>query len=85
MMKTEVPEEILHSAKSFIERFGESFKYIGRYEKQDVYKFQFPGYVLTGYPFLYLLNPETRIVTTMTGPGVFRIMDAAEKAEEKES
>lgn len=85
MMNTDVPSEVLKAAKSFVEWFGVHFKYIGRYEESEVYMYQFPETMLTGFPYLFLLNPETRVVTKVTGPDVFKIFDEAERADEKEA
>ena len=66
-MNTEVPIIVKEAAKQLIERYGDSFRYLGSYKGEEVYQFRFPIHVQTGFPFVFLLNPEKNNVTGKTG------------------
>lgn len=51
-----VPEQVKNEARELIEQYGDSFKYIGKYEGQDTFMFNFPEDSDTGFPFVYLFN-----------------------------
>ena len=43
-MKTDVPTAIKDAAKLLIDRYGESFQFLGIYEKKEIYMYLFPDY-----------------------------------------
>lgn len=85
MNEIDVPSEVLESAAFFVEWLGNHFQYLGRYEGNEVFMYKFPPTMFIGYPQMFLLNPETRIVTNVTGTDALKVYREAEKAEEKES
>lgn len=60
-----IPEQVKNKARWLIEQYGDSFDYLGDYEGQDAYLFNFPEDTVTGLPFVYLFKDGH--VTEKTG------------------
>lgn len=76
-----IPEQIKNEARLLIEQYGDSFEYLGNYEGQDAYVFQFPENSDTGYPFVYLYDGKN--VDEITGPLALDIIDSFVKDVEE--
>lgn len=68
-----VPEPVKNEARRLIERYGDSFDYLGSHEGQEAYLFRFPDDAVAGFPFLYLFKDGE--VMEVTGPDVFGFID----------
>ncbi|MBO7279132.1 MAG: hypothetical protein J6U70_06010 [Bacteroidales bacterium] len=53
-----VPQIVKNAAKDLIEIYGDKFDYLGKYEGADVYVYQFPDGIVTGFPFVYLVKDD---------------------------
>lgn len=63
----DIPQVVMEKAKGLIQLYGPNFAYLGKYENQQVFMFQFPENTETGFPFLYLYNEASDNVTEVTG------------------
>ena len=68
MNDSRVPQPVINAAKNLSDIYGENLFFIGTYNGEDVYLFEFPDNVETGFPFLYFYNVATQKVTELTGP-----------------
>lgn len=68
-----VPEPVKNEARRLIERYGDSFDYLGSREGQEAYLFRFPDDATAGFPFLYLFKDGEAM--EVTGPDVFGFID----------
>lgn len=68
-----VPEPVKTEARRLIERYGDSFDYLGNHEGQEAYLFRFPDDATAGFPFLYLFKDGEAM--EVTGPDVFGFID----------
>lgn len=62
-----VPYCVKEKAKGLIELFGEHFIKIGSYDQYDVFQFVLPSDICTGFPFIYLYNPQEDKTQEITG------------------
>lgn len=67
MEKETPPAAIIERAKTLIDLFGENIVLIGKKDDVDVYMFQFPEDLRTGYPFLFLYDRKNNHVDKITG------------------
>ncbi len=63
----DIPQIVTEKAKELIELYGPQLAYIGNYENQQVYMFQFPENTETGFPFVYLYDKTSDGATEVTG------------------
>ena len=61
-----IPEQVKNEAQWLIGQYGDSFNYLGNYEGQEAYIFEFPEDSSTGFPFVYLMKGTD--VLEVTGP-----------------
>ena len=69
-----IPQIVLDKAKDLIEAYGNKIKYIGEYEKKEVYHFQFPKNERTGFPHIYLYDKRTETAEEVTGIKALKIL-----------
>lgn len=60
-----VPEPVKNEARRLIERYGDSFDYLGSHEGADYFVFRFPEDSTTGFPFVFQYGKGP--VMTITG------------------
>lgn len=77
-MSNIIPQKVKESASFLIKTYGDHLKYIGKYQKSDVYQYVFPENTVTGYPFVFLYNP-TGDVQKITGYESFEIIELSRK------
>lgn len=53
-----VPQIVKDAAKYLIDLYGDNFNYLGKFEGADVYVYQFPDGIVTGFPFVYLVKDD---------------------------
>ena len=53
-----VPQIVKDAAKYLVDLYGDKFEYLGKYEGADVYVYQFPDGIVTGFPFVYLVKDD---------------------------
>jgi hypothetical protein len=70
--QSNIPQSVLTEAKNLIDFYGDTLEYIGEYEGYGVYQFVFPENKETGFPFIYIYDPEDESVLEVTG---FRALD----------
>lgn len=63
----DIPLIVTEKAKGLIELYGHQLAYIGNYENQEVYIFQFPEKTETGFPFVYLYDKSSDSAIEVTG------------------
>lgn len=68
-----IPEQVKNEARLLIERYGESFDYLGNHEGQEAYLFRFPEDATVGFPYLYLFKDGEAM--GITGPHVFDFIE----------
>lgn len=68
-----VPEQVKKEADWLIDRYDESFDYLGNYEGADFFVYQFPEEVTIGFP--YVFQYENGSVLTITGFEALDVID----------
>ena len=53
-----VPQIVKDAAKYLVDLYGDKFENLGKYEGADVYVYQFPDGIVTGFPFVYLVKDD---------------------------
>lgn len=53
-----VPQIVKDAAKYLVDLYGDKFEYLGKFEGADVYVYQFPDGIVTGFPFVYLVKDD---------------------------
>lgn len=67
-----VPQIVKDAAQDLIDRFGDNFICLGKFEGADAFAFSFPEDSCTGYPFVYLVkNGKVDVITD--SPALFII------------
>lgn len=70
----DIPMPIIKAASALIERYGHNIRYIGRYQRKDVYVFAFPEDLEVGFPFIYIYEDCTEKAIEITGPDALDII-----------
>lgn len=70
--QSNIPQSVMTEAENLIDLYGDTIEYIGVYEGYGVYQFVFPKNKETGFPFIYIYDPEDESVLEVTG---FRALD----------
>lgn len=74
----DIPISVIKKAKCLIDLYGVNLENIGRYKGLDVYEFIFPENTETGYPFLFVFDKQSNIVSETTGFEAFEIIEQIE-------
>ena len=70
----EIPNEVLQAAADLVAEYGPDFALLGELSGRAVYQFRFPSGDLTGFPFLYLYDPASGAVETVSGRASLRLL-----------
>lgn len=71
----DIPQVVMEKAKGLIQLYGSKFAYLGKYEDQQVFMFQFPENTETGFPFVYLYDRASNRATELTEFDALEIID----------
>lgn len=67
-----VPQIVKDAARDLIDRFGDNFDYLGKFEGSDAYAFKFPNDLCIGYPYVYLIK-DGKVDEITDSPAMFII------------
>lgn len=71
----DIPQVVMEKAKGLIQLYGSNLAYLGKYENQQVFTFQFPENTETGFPFVYLYDRASNRATELTEFDALEIID----------
>ena len=61
----ETPDSVKKAAKTLIDMYGDSFRYLGEYKGSEAFCFDFPKDACAGFPVVFLYKDKT--VTEVNG------------------
>lgn len=76
-----VPQIVKDAAQDLIDRFGDNFNYLGKFEGADAYVFKFPNDLCIGYPYVYLVK-DGKVDEITESPAIFIIESLVEDIDE---
>ena len=78
-----VPQIVKDAARDLIDRFGDNFDYLGKFEGSDAFAYAFPEDSCTGFPFVYLVK-DGKVDEITDSPAMFIIESLVEDIDEFE-
>ena len=79
-----IPQIVKDAARDLIDRFGDNFNYLGKFEGADAYTLQVPDDLCIGYPHVYLVK-DGKVDDVTDSPAFFIIESLVEDLDEVET
>ncbi|MBQ1953890.1 MAG: hypothetical protein II361_05545 [Alistipes sp.] len=76
-MKHTIPYKVMQSATPILETLDGIIKYSGTYEGNEIYYFSPKENVEIGFPIVFSYNKDENIVSEISGPESFRVLNLA--------
>lgn len=75
-MSKEIPTAVIKEAQNLISHYGQHIEFLGEFSDAEYYTFRFPENSLSGFPYVYMYDPQIEGVLEITG---FRALDIINK------